>query len=157
MSVSTTSTSAAQAPTSRPVSPSPASASSARPMVMSPHLQIWRFTVTMAASITHRASGIALYSGSFLLALWLYAAVFNPGLYQGLSSILSSPIGLIILFGYSWALFFHMANGIRHLFWDIGHGFELATAKRTAWSCYIAATVLAVIVLVAGLAQTGGV
>lgn len=124
--------------------------------VLSPHLQIWRFTVTMAASITHRACGIALYTGSAVLALWLYAAAFNAGLYAGLSSILSSPIGLVILFGYCWALFFHMANGIRHLFWDIGRGFDLSTAKQTAWLSYIGATVLALGVVAAGLITMGG-
>ncbi|MEL6790062.1 MAG: succinate dehydrogenase, cytochrome b556 subunit [Pseudomonadota bacterium] len=133
--------------------------SSARPTsappVLSPHLQIWRFTVTMAASITHRATGIALYTGSFLLAAWLVAAAFHAPLYGLLSAILSSPLGIIALAGYSWALFFHMANGIRHLFWDLGFGFELSTAKRTACFAYGFATVLAIVVTLAGLTNGG--
>ena len=134
----------------------PSGETDGRPIVLSPHLQIWRFTITMAASITHRACGIALYSGSILLAAWLFSAAFHAGLYGWISGILSSPIGYLIFFGYCWALFFHMANGIRHLFWDMGHGFELATAKRTAWSAYIGATVLALIVVVTGASLAGG-
>lgn len=125
--------------------------------VLSPHLQIWRFTVTMAASITHRACGVALYTGSVVLALWLYATASNAALYGLMASILSSPLGVVILFGYCWALFFHMANGIRHLFWDVGRGFEMSTAKQTAWAAYIGATVLALIVVAIGVSSAGGV
>ncbi|MEO1150597.1 MAG: succinate dehydrogenase, cytochrome b556 subunit [Pseudomonadota bacterium] len=123
--------------------------------VLSPHLQIWGFTVTMAASITHRGAGIALYTGSILLTAWLMAAAFHAPLYGMVSAVLSSPIGIIALAGYSWALLFHMANGIRHLFWDVGYGFDLGTAKKTAWLAYAFATVLALLVTVIGLTKGG--
>jgi len=109
----------------------------------------------MAASITHRGAGIALYTGSILLTAWLMAAAFHAPLYGMVSAVLSSPIGIIALAGYSWALFFHMANGIRHLFWDVGYGFDLGTAKKTAWMAYAFATVLALLVTVIGLAKGG--
>ena len=125
------------------------------PTALSPHLQIWRFTVTMAASITHRGTGIAMYAGTALLAIWLFATASSPALFAVLSNILASPIGLIVLAGYSWALFFHMINGLRHLFWDAGKGFELETARMTAWTAYIAATVLMLIVMTVGLSRAG--
>jgi len=124
--------------------------------VLSPHLQIWRFTITMAASITHRACGVALYSGSLVLAVWLYATAFNPGLYGVISDFLKSSFGIIFLGAYVWALFFHLLNGLRHIFWDQGHGFELSTAVKTAWGTYIGATILMLIVMVTGLTVAGG-
>ncbi len=126
------------------------------PTALSPHLQIWKFTVTMAASITHRACGAALYGGTLLLAIWLYATAMHPPLYGLISDFLGSPFGLFFLAAYAWALFFHMFNGIRHLFWDAGHGFELKTAKRTAAAAYIFATVMMLIVMVVGLQNAGG-
>lgn len=153
--MTTASSSTPQKP--RPISPAPG-ASRAKPegqSVLSPHLQIWRFTITLAASITHRGCGVALYTGSAVLALWLYATAFSPALFDVMSGLLKSPIGIIALAGYSWALFFHMANGVRHLFWDVGHGFELETARRTAWAAYIWATVMMGVVLGFGLNNAG--
>ncbi len=136
--------------------PKPKPVTGAPPTALSPHLQIWRFTVTMAASITHRACGVALYLGTLVLALWLYAtASVSPALYVEFSALLGSPIGLIVLAGYSWALFFHIINGIRHLFWDRGVGFDLPTARKTAWTAYIGATVLMLIVMIVGLSKAG--
>lgn len=142
-------TSATQPPHKRPITSAP-------PTALSPHLQIWRFTVTMAASITHRACGVALYVGTLLLALWLYAtASASPALYSELSGLIGSPFGIAVLAGYSWALFFHVFNGLRHLFWDRGHGFELATARKTAWAAYVGATIMMLIVLGVGLSKAG--
>jgi len=119
--------------------------------VLSPHLQVWKFTVTMASSITHRFTGVALYGGAGLLALWLYATAFNAGLYNLLSALLGSPLGIIILAGFAWSLFYHIGNGIRHLFWDIGKGLAYETARTTAWLNYASATILTLVVLVVGL------
>ena len=130
--------------------------SAGRP-VLSPHLQVWRFTVTMAASITHRACGIALYGGTLVLAVWLYSVAFSPALFSVISGILGSVFGLVFFFGYAFALFFHMANGIRHLFWDAGKGFELNTARTTAWLAYGGAILLALVVTVAGFTIAGNV
>jgi len=103
---------------------------------LSPHLQIWRFTVTMAASITHRATGVALYTGTILLALWLFAAALGPGVFWRVGAFLTSPFGMFVLAGYIWALSFHLLNGLRHLYWDSGRGLAPKTATMTAWLVY---------------------
>ena len=117
---------------------------------LSPHLQIWRFTVTMAASITHRGTGVVLYGGSILLALWLYALAFSPSLFASLAGFVTTPIGFIIVAGYVWALCFHLMNGLRHLYWDSGRGLAPATATKTAWAIYIGSIALTALVLWAG-------
>jgi succinate dehydrogenase / fumarate reductase cytochrome b subunit len=96
---------------------------SARPL--SPHLQVYRWTWTMAMSIFHRATGSALYFGTVLLAVWLLAVAFGPAAYDRVSWFFGSPVGLLILFGYTWVLLHHMLGGIRHLVWDTGYGFDL--------------------------------
>lgn len=123
-------------------------ASTARPL--SPHLQIWRFTVTMAASITHRGTGVVLYGGTLLLALWALAAAISPEAYALARAVLQSPVGFIIIAGYVWALLFHLMNGLRHLYWDSGRGLAPKTAAMTAWLVYGASIILATIVLWAG-------
>ena len=123
---------------------------------LSPHLQIWRFTVTMAASITHRGTGVALYSGTALLAFWLFAVAQGPGFFWRVGGFLTSPFGMIILGGYVWALCYHLLNGLRHLYWDYGRGFEPATAQKTAWAVYIGATALTALIILGGLAARGG-
>lgn len=129
------------------------SAQSSRPL--SPHLQIWRFTVTMAASITHRGAGLVLYGGSMLIALWLYALAFSPALYANVATFVKGPIGFVIVAGYVWSLCFHLMNGLRHLYWDSGRGFALNTARMTAWLVYIASFIAAAIVLWAGYSAMG--
>ncbi len=128
-------------------------ATSGRPL--SPHLQIWRFTVTMAASITHRGTGAAIYGGSLLLAVWLYALSFSPSLYALISGFVNSPFGFIIIAGYVWALSFHMMNGLRHLYWDSGRGLAPKTATMTAWLVYGASILLTAFILWSGFAAKG--
>lgn len=123
-------------------------ASAARPL--SPHLQIWRFTATMAASITHRGTGVVLYGGTLLLALWALAAALSADAYALAHAVLKSPVGFIIIAGYVWSLLFHLMNGLRHLYWDSGRGLAPNTATMTAWLVYGASLILAVIVLWAG-------
>lgn len=120
-------------------------ATSGRPL--SPHLQIWRFTVTMAASITQRAAGAAAYGGVALLTLWLVALATSPGLFAALSAFAKSPFGVFIIAGFVWSLCFHMLNGLRYLYWDSGRGFALKTARMTAWLVYGASLVLAALIL----------
>ncbi len=122
---------------------------------LSPHLQIWRFTVTMAASITHRGTGVVLYGGSLLLAVWIYALAFSPSLFAGVAGFATSPIGFIIVAGYVWALCFHMMNGLRHLYWDSGRGLAPKTASKTAWAIYIGSVILAALILWTGYAGMG--
>ena len=85
---------------------------------LSPHLQIYRFTLTMTMSIVHRATGIANYVGTALLALWLLSAAVGGGLFDLANLILGSWFGQLVLFGYTWSLFHHALGGIRHFVWD---------------------------------------
>jgi succinate dehydrogenase / fumarate reductase cytochrome b subunit len=130
-------------------SPSPA-----RPL--SPHLQIWRFTVTMAASITQRGTGVANFAGVALLALWLFSVAQGSEFFAPVGALLTSPIGGVVLAGFIWSLCFHMLNGLRYLYWDSGRGFKPATARATGWAVYIGSVALAGLVIFAGLAARGG-
>lgn len=89
---------------------------------LSPHLQIYRWKATMLASIVHRITGTALYFGTLLLAWWLIAAAAGPGPFGFANAVLGSWFGLLVLFGYSWALIHHMVGGLRHFVWDFGRG-----------------------------------
>lgn len=109
----------------------------------------------MAASITHRATGAALYSGTILLAVWVFAASRGEAFFAPFGAFLASPIGVFILFGYAWALLFHGVNGLRHLYWDMGRGLDVKTAAATAWGVYAASLLLAIAVVAAGVAARG--
>jgi succinate dehydrogenase / fumarate reductase cytochrome b subunit len=98
---------------------------------LSPHLQIYRWPVTMATSITHRATGVALSAGTLLLAWWLIAVASGPEAFATFQNLAANPIGEIVLLGFVWSLAFHLLNGIRHLAWDLGYGFDVPTANRT--------------------------
>lgn len=106
---------------------------------LSPHLQIWRWHVTLAASILHRFTGIALYAGAFLLAFWLVSLASGPQAYAAAEGLFLSWFGRLALFGVTAAGAFHIATGVRHLVWDTGRGFKPATADATAWAaCFFA-------------------
>jgi len=94
----------------------------ARPL--SPHLEIYRFTLTMAMSIAQRITGIANYAGTLLLVIWLGAAALGGDAYATVSGLFGSWLGQVVLFGYSWSLFHHMLGGIRHFVWDSGRMLE---------------------------------
>jgi succinate dehydrogenase / fumarate reductase, cytochrome b subunit len=85
---------------------------------LSPHLSIYRFTLTMTMSIVHRATGIANYVGTALLALWLLSAAVGGEAFGFVNGILGSWFGQLVLFGYTWSLFHHALGGIRHFVWD---------------------------------------
>lgn len=104
---------------------------SGRPL--SPHLSIYRWPITMTLSILHRISGVVLSSGLIAFALWLIAASGGERTYLEFMSFLDSWPGLVLLIGWSAAFFLHFANGIRHLIWDFGYGFELHQANASAW------------------------
>jgi len=109
---------------------------------LSPHLQVYRPQLTSMLSITHRATGIALAVGTLLLIWWLVAAASGPEAYATVQGFIGSIIGRLLLFGWTWALFYHLGNGIRHLFWDSGYGFELKTAYASGWLVLLASFVL---------------
>src|SRR5438132_11733422 len=100
---------------------------------LSPHLQIYRWQLTSVLSILHRATGVVLSAGAILLVWWLVAAASGPEAYEGVEDFLGSWIGLLLLFGWSVALFYHLCNGIRHLVWDTGHGLDLKSTYLGGW------------------------
>ena len=120
----------------------PHGARRARPM--SPFVTVYRWTPTMASSITHRVTGVGLALGMAVIAWWLMAAARGPETYATFIALAASPLGLVVLFGFAWALSFHLLNGIRHLAWDLGYGFEKRTATQTGSLVYVLSVVLAV-------------
>jgi len=112
----------------------------ARPL--SPHLQIYRLPLTAVLSILHRITGVALSVGLLLLIYWLAALAAGPQAYQSAQAILGSWLGLLVLFGFSVGLFYHLCSGIRHLFWDGCLGLDLKTAEFTARLVVVATLVL---------------
>jgi succinate dehydrogenase / fumarate reductase cytochrome b subunit len=105
----------------------PSSEAPRRPL--SPHLGVYRWQWTMALSILHRITGIGLAIGTLLLIYWLWAAASGPDAYAAARAFLTGWFGVLLLIGWSAAFYYHLFNGIRHLFWDAGKGFEL----RTGW------------------------
>ena len=112
---------------------------------LSAHISIYRWPVTMASSILHRATGIVMAVGFILLVGWLFDAASGPEVYAGFVDVMDSTLGLIVLVGFSWAFFYHLANGIRHLVWDTGRGLEKEQATASAWFVIVASVVLTAI------------
>lgn len=100
---------------------------------LSPHLSVYRWPITMTLSILHRATGVGLSLGLIVLAAWLLQAAAGPEQYQYFRATMATPIGKILLIGFTFAFFLHMGNGIRHLVWDTGSGFEIRQANASAW------------------------
>jgi succinate dehydrogenase / fumarate reductase cytochrome b subunit len=100
---------------------------------VSPHLSVWRWHITMAASILHRATGVALYGGAVLFAVWLMIVAAGPEAYAPVGVSLGSPFGQIALYLLVASFAFHLANGVRHLVWDTGAGLKPVDAELTAW------------------------
>jgi succinate dehydrogenase / fumarate reductase cytochrome b subunit len=122
---------------------------------LSPHLQVYRPQITSVLSITHRATGVALTVGSWLLVWWLLAAAAGREAFAAAQWFWGSWIGLLLLFGWSYSLFFHLCNGIRHLVWDAGYGFDLRTTYRSGWTVLIVSLVLTLLAWSIGLALRG--
>jgi succinate dehydrogenase / fumarate reductase cytochrome b subunit len=123
---------------------------------LSPHLQTYRWTLTMALSIVHRATGVALYFGTLLLAWWLIAAASGPRAYGHVQDFTSSFVGRLTVFGYTWALLHHLLSGIRHFFWDLGYGFKPAGREALSWGALIGGIALTVLLWIAAYAIGGG-
>ncbi len=109
---------------------------------LSPHLQVYRLPLLPLVSILTRACAVALSLGVLVFALWLIALGFGGGAYDRVTGVLTSPLGQVALIGWTFALMWHSANGVRHLFWDTGRGLDLAVAERSAYAV-IAFAVLA--------------
>lgn len=123
---------------------------------LSPHLQIYRLPLTALLSIAHRITGAFLVLGVALLAYVLIAAASGPQAYQSAHALVASWFGQLLLFLWTFALYFHFCNGIRHLVWDVGFGFELDVVGRTAWAVIIASGGLTVITWATALMVQAG-
>lgn len=117
---------------------------------LSPHLQVYRIQITSLLSIVHRGTGIVLYGAAVLLAIWFITLAQGAEPYEKMQTCLFHPIGLIVLLGISFSFFYHLCNGLRHLCWDAGHGYEISTVRKTGW------TVVIVSILLTGMAWIWG-
>ncbi len=109
---------------------------------LSPHLQIYRWHATMTMSILHRVTGSALYFGTVLLVWWLVAAAAGPAAFEIANGVLGSWSGMVVLFGFTWALVHHMLGGLRHLIWDFGVALDAPLRDRLAIANLVGSAVL---------------
>ncbi|ERR1700722_3729054 len=123
-----------------------ASPSPVRDRPLSPHLSVYRLTLTMAMSFAHRLTGGALYVGTLLLAWFLIATSMDASAFGVVSTFLTSIIGRLILFGFSWALFHHALGGVRHAIWDAGYGLDKPLREWLAQGTLIGGLVLTILV-----------
>jgi len=123
---------------------------------LSPHLLIYRPQLTSVLSITHRATGIVLSLGTLLFALWLLALAQGPAIYAKVQVHLQSWYGHLALLGWTWALYYHLCNGVRHLFWDMGKGLELRATYASGWAVVAASLGLTVLTWLCGIYLGGG-
>jgi len=132
----------------------PAMPANARPL--SPHLSIYRWQIQMVTSILHRATGIALAAGTILLVVALLALASGPQAYAQVAAFCGSWFGTLLLVGWTWSLAYHLLNGIRHLWQDLGYGYLPAQFVRNGWIVSIGSVLLAGLVWACVLAQRGG-
>ncbi len=123
---------------------------------LSPHLDIYKPQLTAILSIFHRASGVFLVIGTLLLVYWLMALSQGPESYAQAQGFFGSILGRLILFPWVFALFYHLCNGIRHLFWDIGLGFEITTVYTSGKIVVVASFVLTLLTFAMAYAMKGG-
>jgi succinate dehydrogenase / fumarate reductase cytochrome b subunit len=109
----------------------------------------------MTMSIVHRITGVGLYLGALLVAWWLIAASSGPNAYAAVEGFFGSIIGRVVLFGYTWALIHHMLGGIRHLIWDMGHGFGAQEREWLARATILGSITLTILLWVVGLLVVG--
>ena len=117
---------------------------------LSPHVQVYRWPISMALSITHRVTGVGLGLGTLLLTCWLVAAASSDAAFDNIQWFMGSALGLLLL-GWSASLIFHFFTGIRHLVWDAGYGFDAPDYDNSGWAVLIATGVCTVLVWVVGL------
>lgn len=121
---------------------------------LSPHLQVWRWHITMWTSILHRATGVALYAGALILTAWAVTLAAGPEAYATFKGLLGSPLGKLVMFGLTASAFYHLGNGVRHLFWDAGAGLDIKSANASAVAVF-AFTVVATVAVWIIAAMTG--
>jgi succinate dehydrogenase / fumarate reductase cytochrome b subunit len=125
------------------------------PRPLSPHLQIYRWQLTSVLSILHRLTGIALTAGTILLVWWLVAAANGPDSFESVQWFLGSWLGLLLLFGWSVALFYHLCNGLRHLWWDTGSGLDLPSVYSSGWTVLAGTAILTIAAWAVGILEWG--
>ncbi len=123
---------------------------------LSPHLQIYKPQLTSMLSIVHRGSGVFLAIGAPILVLWLWSLATGPEAYAQVQSCLSRWIGQLFLLGWTFSLYFHLCNGVRHLFWDIGRGFEMETLNRSGMFVVFVSLILTAGTCFLAVSQMGG-
>ncbi|ROU05747.1 succinate dehydrogenase, cytochrome b556 subunit [Lysobacter enzymogenes] len=123
---------------------------------LSPHLQVYRWQVQMATSILHRATGVILSIGALLIAWALTALAAGPDAWASFIACARSPLGFLILFGWTWAFAYHLLNGIRHLVQDAGFGFKVQTFVRSSWTSVIGSLVLTALIWIVAMMSRGG-
>jgi len=119
----------------------------------SPHLGIYRWQLTMVLSIVHRATGVALVAGTILLIALLLALAAGPQPYAAVHAFCASPFGLLLLVGWTFSLCFHLCNGIRHLAWDAGWGFDIARTYMTGWTVVAVSVLMTIAIWIGAYAQ----
>ncbi len=112
---------------------------------LSPHLGIYKWSVTMTLSILHRMTGVALSLSALALVAWLVAAASGAEAYAAVAAILGGWFGVLLLLGFSASFFVHLGNGVRHLFWDSGYGFDKSTAHKSGVITLVVAAALTVL------------
>jgi len=122
---------------------------------LSPHLQIYKWQLTSVLSIFHRGTGLALAVGTLFLVWWLFAAAFSPGGFDLAEAFWYSWLGRLLLLGWTFSFFFHLCNGIRHLFWDSGWGFDLKTTYLTGWIVVASSALLTLVAWIIAYAVRG--
>ncbi len=122
---------------------------------LSPHLQVYRPQITSVLSITHRFTGIALAVGTGLLVSWLMAVAAGPAAYAEAQAFFGSVLGRLMLFGWTLALFYHFCNGLRHLAWDAGYGYDVAVVARSGMMTVGAAVALTLLAWILGYVVLG--
>ena len=115
---------------------------SASPRPLSPHLQVYRWQMTSVLSILHRGTGLFLVLGSVMITFWVVALALSHNIFVSYQAWLGSLLGKVLLAGWSFSLFFHWANGIRHLLWDAGWGYEIKRVYITGWIVVLLSVVL---------------
>lgn len=118
---------------------------------LSPHLQIYKLPLAAVMSISHRITGVALTVGTVFLVWWLLAAAGGEADFAAPSWFFGSWLGVIFLFGWCFCFFYHLCNGIRHLFWDIGYGYEIPSFNRSGYVVLAASVVLTLVAFIAGV------
>jgi len=116
-----------------------------RPRPLSPHLSIYKPQISSVLSIMHRMTGAANALGAIILGLWIWAAAYDVDLFGLITTAFSHWVGQLFLIGWTFSVFYHLFNGIRHLFWDAGKGFELPTMARSGWVVVILSVVMTAI------------